>query len=492
MQISPKIAIFFMVISLGLPNQGLCEARVKASSGDEALTKNQAYFLDTPGLKKRRLVCGKIKKKVAVLEYKRSKGTSIIGKRLVATNKTLKKLLSTATRECKIRIASPACNDGCDNDSDGTIDYPLDTSCASLTGTSEDDSSVSAYQVFRKPFDGDFAVLSPFDHQYPQEFVHYDDVIVNTDNETTTIGVDGHQGYDFDLPVGTPVLATYDGTVEFAGTEDSFYCPLLGKDTAGMVVILKNTVNGEEFRTVNAHCSSIYVTTGQSVTKGDVLCLSGNTGCSTAPHLHFDIQRSKNTNGNQSAPIDPYGWNSTATDPWSIHSVGTESFPLWSPGEAPTYYREINFDPNPNAGDAAAVTVTKIRWTARQDDLNPNNEYIEITLDSRYATSSSYSLNGFYILNNSGDKFEFPSGTQVTTTAPLRLYSGVGTNSSDSVYWGRSTAAWNDSGDCARLYTSSNFRMYYLYYGNNGCTGVFSASAIRTSQPIEILNKNLK
>jgi murein DD-endopeptidase MepM/ murein hydrolase activator NlpD len=95
----------------------------------------------------------------------------------------------------------------------------------------------------------------------------------------------GHNGLDFGIPVGTPVETTMDGTVISAGWNNQGY---------GNLVIVENGA----YKTYYAHLSSIPVSVGDNVTAGTTIGLSGNTGNSTGPHLHYEIRK-----GN--VPIDP-------------------------------------------------------------------------------------------------------------------------------------------------------------------------------------------
>jgi murein DD-endopeptidase MepM/ murein hydrolase activator NlpD len=95
----------------------------------------------------------------------------------------------------------------------------------------------------------------------------------------------GHNGLDFGMVVGTPVEATMDGKVTYAGWNNQGY---------GNLVIVENG----DYKTYYAHLSSIPVSVGDSVTAGTTIGLSGNTGNSTGPHLHYEIRKN-------SVPIDP-------------------------------------------------------------------------------------------------------------------------------------------------------------------------------------------
>jgi len=95
----------------------------------------------------------------------------------------------------------------------------------------------------------------------------------------------GHNGLDFGIPVGTEVKSTMDGNVIYAGWNNQGY---------GNLVIVENG----DYKTYYAHLSSIPVAVGDSITAGATIGLSGNTGNSTGPHLHYEIRRNN-------TPIDP-------------------------------------------------------------------------------------------------------------------------------------------------------------------------------------------
>lgn len=441
---------------------------------------SQLIYLESKGPKNGTLVCYAYKGKKYIATPKAAKNGSVSTVELLSTTKT-KKLLKAAKAECVTKARSAQCNDGKDNDADGLRDYPLDPACSSVSDTTEDDTtdSTAVFRVFGKPFVGEYSNGSLFDHQYPLEFIHVDGVIVSSYEEQISgdqnlLGVDGHQGTDYIMDEGTAIFASYTGVVTFAGAEDPFYCPLLNQTVSGNSVVIEHSIGGERFQSVYAHFSSIVVSQGATVAKGQLLGYSGNAGCSTRPHLHFDVQRLTNTNGGGAASIDPSGWNGTGTDPWSVHEGGTTSFRLWADGEAPEEFRFFSFGPNPNDGDNASVAITTFRWQGPQDTVNPNNEFVELTLDPRYAIASTFDLSGYKLKNNAGEIYTFPSGTTIVDGTPIRVYSGGGVNTSSTLYWNRTTPAWSNNGDCARLViANSSSLMYYLFYGS-GC--IFSTS----------------
>jgi murein DD-endopeptidase MepM/ murein hydrolase activator NlpD len=87
----------------------------------------------------------------------------------------------------------------------------------------------------------------------------------------------GHMALDIGVPVGTPVKATMDGQVVYAGWNDQGY---------GNLVIVENG----PYRTYFAHLSKIPVQVGQRIHAREVVGLSGNTGNSTGPHLHYEVR----------------------------------------------------------------------------------------------------------------------------------------------------------------------------------------------------------
>ncbi|MBN3563092.1 M23 family metallopeptidase [Aliamphritea spongicola] len=88
-----------------------------------------------------------------------------------------------------------------------------------------------------------------------------------------------HYGIDFKADKGTPIYATADGAVEFAGYNK--------QSGFGKLIILQH---GFGFKTYYAHLNDIKIKSGQFVSKGQLIGLSGNTGRSTGPHLHYEIR----------------------------------------------------------------------------------------------------------------------------------------------------------------------------------------------------------
>lgn len=98
-----------------------------------------------------------------------------------------------------------------------------------------------------------------------------------------------HTGQDFAVASGTEVLAAAGGTVTFSGWHQY---------GGGNRVVVDH---GNGLSTSYNHMSGNLVTVGQKVERGDVVGLSGSTGASTGPHLHFEVMI-------DDATVDPMGW----------------------------------------------------------------------------------------------------------------------------------------------------------------------------------------
>jgi murein DD-endopeptidase MepM/ murein hydrolase activator NlpD len=87
-----------------------------------------------------------------------------------------------------------------------------------------------------------------------------------------------HEGQDFEVPYGTEVQATGDGTVIESGWNGGF----------GNCIIIDH---GYGYQTIYGHLSGIKVSKGQNVKRGDLIGISGSSGQSTGPHLHYQVEQ---------------------------------------------------------------------------------------------------------------------------------------------------------------------------------------------------------
>lgn len=102
--------------------------------------------------------------------------------------------------------------------------------------------------------------------------------------EATEIVSANHYGIDIGVNVGTTIVAAMDGKVSLVSNEGEYgtHVKIVNKDVT----------------TIYAHCSKILVKKGATIKKGQKIALSGNTGRTTGPHLHFEIRR-------DNRPVDP-------------------------------------------------------------------------------------------------------------------------------------------------------------------------------------------
>ena len=97
-----------------------------------------------------------------------------------------------------------------------------------------------------------------------------------------------HSGIDIPASYGSAIIAPENGVVISAGWQGGY----------GKAIIIDH---GGGLSTLFGHTSAIYVSTGQTVKRGQTIAVIGSTGYSTGPHLHFEVRQ----NGN---PSNPIGW----------------------------------------------------------------------------------------------------------------------------------------------------------------------------------------
>ena len=102
-------------------------------------------------------------------------------------------------------------------------------------------------------------------------------------------GSDFHPGIDIANDMGTPIVATADGTVVVAGWNSGGYGNMVDID------------HGNGILTRYGHAMQVVVVPGQSVRRGQVIAYMGSTGYSTGPHCHYEVR----ING---SPVNPVGY----------------------------------------------------------------------------------------------------------------------------------------------------------------------------------------
>ncbi|HEY0597257.1 M23 family metallopeptidase [Sphingopyxis sp.] len=122
-----------------------------------------------------------------------------------------------------------------------------------------------------------------------------------------------HYGLDIPGPLGTPILASSDGLVAFAGLAGSY----------GQMVEIDH---GGGLSTRYAHLSRLLVRPGERVGQHEAIALMGSTGRSTGSHLHFEVR---------------------------VHGRATDPAPLLGPPSTSPMVRVAAFDPAPHVSDFA-------------------------------------------------------------------------------------------------------------------------------------------
>lgn len=204
-------------------------------------------------------------------------------------------------------------------------------------------------------------------------------------------GLSGHDGLDFEMPIGTPVYSADDGTVVMAGGQ-----------IYGTTVVIQHSWG----RSYYGHLSKVEVTLGQTIAKGQEIGLSGNTGITTGPHLHFSIKLNANNPGNgYYGKTDPSSYlglsnnsavlgTSTINDTikaivWDVDVKKGDtlnlSYFLKTPNVSPYFY---------NLGPLSFVENDKIifkevrQWQLANDVVFPATSYLSSTADTLLTTAS--------------------------------------------------------------------------------------------------------
>jgi murein DD-endopeptidase MepM/ murein hydrolase activator NlpD len=193
-----------------------------------------------------------------------------------------------------------------------------------------------------QPYSGSkVGINSYFDHKYPN-YGQNNTVVIYTGQSSRSCApycYDGHPAYDYNSN-GRNVLATADGVVETVyppateSLESINLCQELGYTYHSPLyaMTIKHDPDDDdhhEFQTRYWHLASISNNpdegrvwkAGDTIEKGMVIGPTGNSGCSSGPHLHFEVRK-------EGVKFDPYGWGGSYTDPWD------PNFWLWADSNA--------------------------------------------------------------------------------------------------------------------------------------------------------------
>jgi hypothetical protein len=183
------------------------------------------------------------------------------------------------------------------------------------------------------PYYGSKSINAFFDHNAP---FAYDGYILkytgwpanlSNCNNGPDYCYDGHEGNDFSL-VYERVLAAAPGRVMVATWTDltSPACHAGNRSGCGLGLYVE-ILHDNGYSTKYGHLSATAVSEGQYVSAGQVIGMSGNTGNSSGPHLHFDVLNSAGK------WVDPFGWRGTGADPSGNSIWGGYSWCMWAYGQ---------------------------------------------------------------------------------------------------------------------------------------------------------------
>jgi photosystem II stability/assembly factor-like uncharacterized protein len=150
---------------------------------------------------------------------------------------------------------------------------------------------------------------------------------------------DNHPGYDYPVPIGTPVYATADGKVSFPGDIDG------DKGSNVNALRIQHTNQDGSF---NGYWSEyLHMSTysnflpGTFVKRGTLVGQSGDKGAEGSPHLHFQLLSNLTSVDQAFHAVDPYGWAGTASDPYAFANNPGGSINLWEHRDIPYYPHAI-------------------------------------------------------------------------------------------------------------------------------------------------------
>nr|MBI5455550.1 M23 family metallopeptidase [Candidatus Levybacteria bacterium] len=230
------------------------------------------------------------------------------------------------------------------------------------------------------PFSGDYPISLEFGEKLKNEYEK---------NLYQQFNLAGHDGVDFDMPVGTPILAADDGTVVMAGGE-----------IYGTTVVIQHSWG----RSYYGHLSKTNVIMGQKVSKGEEIALSGNTGFTTGPHLHFGIKpNSTNIDNGYYGKIDPLPFlgieskldssKLTKVISWSANLKKGDKLKLEyiykAPNISPQFYKLgfLRFFEN-----SSNIFEETRQWQIAVDA--PNNQFVKVGSFTKKTSTGSQSVTG--------------------------------------------------------------------------------------------------
>lgn len=286
-------------------------------------------------------------------------------------------------------------------------------------------------------------ITAYFDHEYP--LLGYGYYTEPEPAKNTTLNFFGtkesepklyystHNGTDYALNLGTPILAPADGIASF------YYCSSCGNS------IRIDHLNGYQSIYMHLQKSSLFVTSGSAqISTGEQIGKVGMTGNTNGPHLHFEIIKDgKYPDG----LVDPYGWQSLGlSDPWPVFTwtdtlgnhQGSKSIYLWKL-ENPSIMKLLS-------GSGNAVLDNKvIKWDkipsfaftiSLRNYLQPKTDRLNLG----YISNTSTLINAYDYLGNEMTGFSEPA--EITFDLSKSNLTDVVSESIKVYFWNEITRIW--------------------------------------------------
>ncbi len=312
----------------------------------------------------------------------------------------------------------------------GTIENMLPFSVKTYPSRAKNGSSDISLGL---PFDGDFKKIDGFGEEE-------DDPLLA--GKYQKYGVTGHDGVDYDVPPGTAIAAVDDGTVVRASTKGDY----------GTTIVVEHTWGKSYY----GHLSQMSASAGDTIKKGQQLGLSGDTGVSTGPQLHFGIKLSENNVANgYYGKIDPERYlaresSSEAADApvkpgsgtrdgvkvltWDVTIHKGESLKLGytylAPPESPQFYTAGPLDfASANGGDDYTSVFREARpWQIAVDADGSGTNTVTPTTGQPSTTGNTYTFTFTPSENmDSGSiQIQVPSSGSPDWSAPTDALGGAG------------------------------------------------------------------
>lgn len=269
----------------------------------------------------------------------------------------------------------------------------------------------------------------------------------------------GHDGVDFDMPVGTEILAVDDGKVVLAGP-----------GAYGNTIAIEHSWG----RSYYGHLSAINVSLFDSVKKGDKIALSGNTGYTTGPHLHFGVKpNNPDMRNGYYGKIDPFpllGIESSLSSSsqvklitWDVSLKKGESITLGyfyrAPNISPQFYR---LGPLRFYEEGKNLFFEKRQWQIAVDQDGGGTNTVSPSTGSTSATNQAYAFT-----YTTAESSATGSGA-ITIQVPSGWTAPQTSNSSNPGYTSVSASSTGTAGDVLDVMDSNTS---WVNVGANACGG---------------------